>query len=44
MKNGVPYDRAFEMDPIERRAHYVVFGQFEGGKWDWDRQEWKNER
>jgi hypothetical protein len=35
VKNGVPYERAFDMEDAERIAHSVVFGEFEGQKFNW---------
>jgi len=29
------------MGPEELMAHAIVFGQFEGGKWDWGRMCWR---
>ena len=41
MKNGVPFDVAFDADSAFRMAATVVFGEFEGGTFDWDRMEWE---
>lgn len=35
VKNGVPYDVAFALQPHERMAHAIVFGEFEGNEFDW---------
>lgn len=35
MKNGVPYDVAFTMSPIDVQAHTIVFGELEGLKFNW---------
>lgn len=49
MKNGVPMDAAFAMCPVdtseipldvEGLAMAVVFGEIEGGQFDWDNMEW----
>lgn len=44
VKNGVPYDVAFEMSDAERLAHVVVLGEFEGNKFDWRRVRWEPQK
>lgn len=41
IKNGVPEEIAWELTPSERLARIVVFGQLDGGDFDWDRLKWK---
>jgi hypothetical protein len=41
VKNGVPYDVAFQMDHAERMAHCVVFGELEGNEYDWTALRWR---
>lgn len=41
MKNGVPWDEAWSMDREERAATAIVFGQFEGGVFDFDTMTWQ---
>jgi hypothetical protein len=36
VKNGVPWDVAEAMDDDERLAACIVFGRFEGNRWNWD--------
>ncbi len=35
VKNGVPYDVAFDLPEWEALAHAVVFGMFEGQEFSW---------
>ncbi|MEW9304554.1 hypothetical protein ACETRX_03840 [Labrys portucalensis] len=44
VKNGVPYDVALSLSSSEALAHYVVFGEFEGNKWDWKEMKWEPRR
>jgi hypothetical protein len=44
VKNGVPYDRAFAMEADELAAHVIVFGQLDGGEWDWSSMRWKERK
>jgi hypothetical protein len=49
--NGVPWHVAAELPPdehftfttTERIAAGIIFGQFNGGKWDWNSMIWKTE-
>jgi hypothetical protein len=37
VKNGVPFDVAYNLDESELLAYWVTFAQFETTKqWDWD--------
>lgn len=40
LKNGVPFDVAHALLPHELLAYFVLFGQLEGGEWDWDSLTW----
>lgn len=40
MKNGVPFDVAFSLEDEEAFAYGIVFGEFEGGSWDWNIMDW----
>ena len=40
VKNGVPYDVAFSLDPVDRMAYTIIFGQMEGKQWDWNSLSW----
>jgi hypothetical protein len=40
VKNGVPFDVAFALYPEEALAYAVVFGEFEGGSWNWESLSW----
>ena len=54
MHNGVPFRAAFDMSPAEeaslkldapeRAAFSIVFSQFEGGLFDWDRMAWEERK
>jgi hypothetical protein len=41
VKNGVPYDKAFNLDDIDLMAHWIVMGELEGGVWDWQNGRWE---
>ena len=41
VKNGVPFDVAFELYDHELLAYSVIFGEFEGAEWDWKALKWK---
>lgn len=41
VKNGVPYDVAFSLPAEERVAYMIIFGELEGGKFDWARMDWE---
>lgn len=41
MKNGVPWEIAFDMDSGVRLAATVIFGEFEGNTFDWNRMAWE---
>ena len=36
IRNGIPYDVAWEMDEVDLLAHVVGFSEIENGPWDWD--------
>ena len=40
MKNGVEFDVAFSLDDAKAMAWAIIFGQFEGGKWNWNTFRW----
>jgi hypothetical protein len=52
VKNGIPFHIAAELPPdenflftgSERIAAGIIFGQWEGGKWDWGSFSWIKER
>jgi hypothetical protein len=41
VKNGVPFDIAFSLSDHEAMGWGIIFGQFDGGAWDWSRMAWK---
>jgi hypothetical protein len=41
VKNGVPYDIAFDLDDMDLLAHVIVMGGFEGLEWSWNGGGWK---
>lgn len=42
IKNGVAEDVAWGLSPSERLARIVVFGQLDGGEFDWPKLTWKD--
>jgi len=41
VKNGVPFDVAFQMDDMMRAAQAIIFSEFEGNKFDFRTMDWK---
>ena len=41
MKNGVPYDVAFSLQPEYVAAYGIIFGEMEGNEFDWSTFLWK---
>jgi hypothetical protein len=41
VSKGVPYAVAMNMDEGELLGHHIIFGEVEGGTWDWSRMEWE---
>jgi hypothetical protein len=41
VSKGVPYSQAMGMSPTKRLAMCIVFGEQEGGTWDWDEMRWR---
>lgn len=39
--NGVPFEVAFKMGELDRAAFAIIFSQFQGGEFDWDRMAFK---
>ena len=44
VKFGVDNDLAFAMNHTMRKAALIVFGQFEGGRWNFDTMSWIQDR
>jgi hypothetical protein len=44
VKNGVPYDVAFDLDDTDLLAHVIVMGEYEGSEWSWSDMRWKPRR
>ena len=42
VKNGILFDVAFSMDESMRLACCIVFGKFDGNKWDWELLNWQS--
>jgi hypothetical protein len=40
VKNGVPYDVAFSLDPFDLYAYSIIFGEMAGNTWNWKRMAW----
>ena len=43
VRNGVPFDVAFSLDPDERLAWVVALGTLEGGEFDWRTRSWSTQ-
>jgi hypothetical protein len=41
IKNGIPFDVAFSLEPAELKAWGIVFNQFEGARYDWKSDSWE---
>ena len=39
--HGVPFDLAFSLDDLTRAGFAIIFSQFEGREFDWDRMRFK---
>ena len=35
VKNGIPFDVAFQLDDVTRAAWSIAFSEMEGAKFDW---------
>jgi len=42
VKNGVPFDIAFSLPAIDRRAFVVAFGEMRGARYDWAALTWES--
>ena len=40
VRNGVPFDVAFALYEHEKLAYGVIFGELEGGEYDWNSLRW----
>ncbi len=40
VKSGVPFEVAMALEDHERRGLIVIFGELDGGRFDWDRMKW----
>lgn len=40
MKNGFSESRAFELDDATRQGWCIIFGELEGGKFNWNSMAW----
>jgi hypothetical protein len=40
VKNGVPYDVAFTLQPESVAAYGIIFGEMEGQRFDWNSFSW----
>jgi hypothetical protein len=43
VKSGVPWDVAFSLEDHEATALCIIFGQLDGGKFDFDRMAWRKD-
>jgi hypothetical protein len=44
IKNNVPFDVAFSLDPEEVLAWSIIFGEMEGGVWNWAKMGWEERK
>jgi hypothetical protein len=44
VKNNVPFDVAFSLDELDRLAWVVIFGEFEGQRFNWGTGRWEEQR
>jgi hypothetical protein len=42
--NGVPYDVAFSLDPVDLMAHTIVIGEHHGSEFDFGVWRWKDRK
>jgi hypothetical protein len=42
VKHGVPFDIAFSLGPIDRLAWIIIFGELEGGRFDFEAMRWRD--
>lgn len=43
MKNGIPFDVAFDLDDEMRTAWSIIFSEHEGAKFDFNTMDWKKD-
>lgn len=43
MKNGVPFDLAFQLDEETRAGFCIALGELEGAKFNWTRMEFEKD-
>jgi hypothetical protein len=41
VKNGVPFNVAFSLEPDERMAYVVILAEMRGETFDWDASRWE---
>lgn len=41
VKQNVPFDVAFSLEPEEVMAWSIILGEIEGGVWNWARMAWE---
>lgn len=44
VKNGVPYDVAFSLPEVDVAAYGIVFNEFAGEEYDFNRMQWKPQK
>lgn len=44
ISKGIPYDIAFSLDATERTAWCVIFGELDGGTFNWSSGAWERPR
>jgi hypothetical protein len=41
VSKGIPWDVVFALDSVELTAFQIIFGQQQGGIWEWDNMRWR---
>jgi hypothetical protein len=41
VRNGIPFDVAFQLDDLTRTAWCIVFSEMEGNEFDWNTMQFK---
>lgn len=42
MKNGVPFDVAFQLDDLTRAGFCIILSEHSGAEWDWSTMRFKD--
>jgi hypothetical protein len=44
VRNGIPFDVAFQLDDLTRTAWCIVFSEMEGNEFDWHAMQFKEQK